>query len=107
LLPARVIAHHPAMPYKPPSLAHLQARPRVKTVTRGYGACWRKLRKMIAAERPAICVRCGHAGASATMHLDHVVPLARGGTNDPDNLQWLCGSCHSKKTANADGGFGR
>jgi 5-methylcytosine-specific restriction protein A len=41
------------------------------------------------------------------MHLDHVIPLAQGGTNDPDNLQWLCAGCHSRKTVEQDGGFGR
>jgi 5-methylcytosine-specific restriction endonuclease McrA len=41
------------------------------------------------------------------MHLDHVLPLAQGGTHDLANLQWLCASCHAKKTIEADGGLGR
>jgi len=29
--------------------------------------------------------------------LDHIVALTRGGTNWPNNLQWLCRSCNSRK----------
>jgi 5-methylcytosine-specific restriction endonuclease McrA len=33
------------------------------------------------------------------MHLDHIVPLADGGERlDPDNVRWLCHSCHSART---------
>ncbi len=38
--------------------------------------------------------------------VDHIVPLAAGGSNTIDNLQPLCRSCHSKKTVKEDGGFG-
>ena len=31
-------------------------------------------------------------------HIDHITPLAAGGTNDDDNLQILCKSCHLTKT---------
>jgi len=31
-------------------------------------------------------------------HVDHVVPLARGGSNGPDNLQILCPSCNCSKS---------
>ena len=30
--------------------------------------------------------------------IDHIIPLARGGTEDDDNLQALCPGCHRKKT---------
>ena len=31
-------------------------------------------------------------------HIDHIVPLANGGTNDDENLQVLCEPCHFEKT---------
>jgi 5-methylcytosine-specific restriction endonuclease McrA len=32
-------------------------------------------------------------------HIDHIVPLIRGGTNWPDNLQLLCPKCNMRKGA--------
>jgi 5-methylcytosine-specific restriction endonuclease McrA len=52
--------------------------------------------------RPRWC-KCGK---ELTSHLDHKIPRAQGGTDDPSNLQWLGARCHSKKTASTDGGFG-
>jgi len=40
------------------------------------------------------------------MHLDHRIPKAAGGTDDPANLQWVHRGCHSAKTNRHDGGFG-
>lgn len=42
------------------------------------------------------CLRCRSV---ASLTVDHVVPLALGGSNNPDNLQPLCRSCNSKKGA--------
>lgn len=33
-----------------------------------------------------------------SLHLDHVVALVDGGSNEDDNLQLLCGFCHKRKT---------
>jgi hypothetical protein len=35
----------------------------------------------------------------AIFHIDHIIPLHRGGTNDWTNLCALCLQCHGKKTA--------
>ena len=32
------------------------------------------------------------------MELDHIVPVAEGGTDGLDNLQWVCPSCHAEKS---------
>ena len=41
------------------------------------------------------CLRCV-SGRHA--HVDHVLPLDDGGTDDPLNLQVLCDECHGRKT---------
>lgn len=42
------------------------------------------------------CASCG-TSILTKRHLDHVVPLSRGGSNDIANLQWLCPSCNCSK----------
>ena len=44
------------------------------------------------------CRQCG-ARQEDGVHLevDHIVPVARGGTNDPYNLQTLCRACNQTK----------
>ncbi len=70
---------------------------------RGYDRNWQRLR-LIILHRDPICKACGQA---ASEDVDHIVPKAQGGTDDEANLQGLCASCHSRKTATEDGGFGR
>lgn len=51
------------------------------------------------------CVRCGKSPAtdSATiLHVDHIVPFARGGTSTAGNLQALCLSCNLGKGASIE-----
>lgn len=76
---------------------------------RGYGARWRKLRAMKLGADP-ICSDPYHQHPGqvvAATEVDHILPKARGGTDAWENLQSLCGSCHSHKTATQDGGWGR
>jgi 5-methylcytosine-specific restriction endonuclease McrA len=56
------------------------------------------------------CLRCGREDVKLTA--DHVVPVAKGGTSDIDNIQPLCYSCNSSKGAKTidyrpDAGIGR
>lgn len=42
---------------------------------------------------------CRTCGATEPLQVDHVYPLARGGTSALDNLQTLCGPCNRRKWA--------
>ena len=41
------------------------------------------------------CIRCG---AEEDLQFDHVIPVARGGGNAPENIQVLCGPCNRAKS---------
>jgi len=45
------------------------------------------------------CPRCGRAEPEITLTVDHVVPLAWGGSNDIGNIQPLCKACNAAKGA--------
>ncbi|MBZ9921665.1 HNH endonuclease [Mesorhizobium sp. BR1-1-7] len=46
------------------------------------------------------CVECGvSVRKRSNRHIDHIMPLALGGTNWPTNLQVLCPSCNQHKHA--------
>lgn len=60
------------------------------------GAAWRKLRESVLALEP-LCRHCKAMGVTAcATEIDHKDNNAA--NNDPDNLQALCKSCHSRKT---------
>jgi len=41
--------------------------------------------------------RCQACGTRRSIELDHVVPVAAGGSDDPSNLQWLCSKHNREK----------
>jgi len=41
------------------------------------------------------CVRCG---SKKELHIDHIIPVAKGGGNGEANVQILCQSCNLQKT---------
>lgn len=45
------------------------------------------------------CVYCGAGVDSVELTIDHVVPLSRGGANDPENLATACRSSNRAKGA--------
>lgn len=42
--------------------------------------------------------RCVTCGATADLHFDHIIPVAKGGGNSEENIQILCRSCNLKKS---------
>lgn len=67
---------------------------------------WGRLRKLVF-ERDLTCRSCGRSLACSSCGgplpgvgrtVDHIIPVALGGTNDPDNLQLLCLECNDRKT---------
>ena len=51
---------------------------------------WRAIK-----ERQHSC--CALCKAHRKLEVDHIVPLSRGGSNWPDNIQGLCRSCNARK----------
>jgi len=43
------------------------------------------------------CLRCGQQEPVIALTMDHVIPLARGGSHTIDNIQPLCARCNSTK----------
>lgn len=46
--------------------------------------------------------RCAYCDQADDLHLDHAIPLSRGGSNWPWNLQWLCAQHNVAKGAKTD-----
>ena len=46
-----------------------------------------------------ICQYCGSHPPKAILHVDHIVPVAKGGGNEMDNLVTSCDQCNSGKGA--------
>ena len=53
------------------------------------------------------CQSCGKTKLETQLTIDHIIPLARGGSNDISNLHTLCFTCNQKKTDNLDYRFRR
>lgn len=45
-----------------------------------------------------ICQYCGRSAPDVPLHVDHVVPVAGGGTDDPLNLITSCSECNGGKS---------
>lgn len=73
-------------------------RPALHQDKRLRGRPGQRLRQQVKSEEP-LCRECTAKGlVAATEEVDHIIPLADGGTNDRENMQGLCGACHRAKT---------
>ncbi|MDP4545915.1 HNH endonuclease [Psychrobacter faecalis] len=60
------------------------------------GRPWRRKRDEIFKRDKYTCQVCGRVGGE--LELDHILNVARGGTDDASNLQTICTACHKPKT---------
>lgn len=56
---------------------------------------WRKVRNLALRRDGFACVKCGSSGP---LEVDHIRPVAQGGSWELSNLQTLCSECHRLKT---------
>lgn len=88
--------------------AKRRERQRETSAQRGYNYKWQQASKGFLAKHP-LCSeheRCGEVVAAT--EVDHIVPHKGDMVLfwDRGNWQSLCHSCHSRKTASEDGGWG-
>lgn len=56
---------------------------------------WERLRRFIFDRDGYACTYCG--SADLPLHCDHVVPVSRGGSSEPENLTTACKPCNLSK----------
>lgn len=104
------------MPTAPPRPCHVPTCPALVTAAhpcptharssrwsssgRGSTRDWRARREWVRKEHGPWCRLCLGAGLHRFwVQVDHIVPVAEGGTDDYENLQGLCAAHHRAKTA--------
>ena len=61
-----------------------------------------EIKQELFGKQQGYCKACGENFRYEMFQVDHIVPKARGGTDDMDNLQLLCGPCNRTKHAKDD-----
>ena len=56
-------------------------------------------------DQGGLCVYCRSPLRSMSNHIDHIMPVIRGGTDARGNLQLLCSGCNLKKSDQTDAEF--
>lgn len=55
---------------------------------------WKRIRRRILKRDDYTCQRCGDVGNE----VNHIIAVSEGGTDDDENLETLCASCHQPET---------
>jgi 5-methylcytosine-specific restriction protein A len=55
------------------------------------------LRQTILVRDAYTCADCSRVVVGLAAHVDHILALKDGGTDDPANLATRCSSCHGRK----------
>jgi 5-methylcytosine-specific restriction endonuclease McrA len=80
--------------WRPNRLKHTHSKDPIHYLT----ADWRAKRERILVRDSFTCAVCHRVIGGKAAHVDHILPLDDGGTDDDANLQTLCSSCHGRKT---------
>lgn len=51
------------------------------------------------------CLLCGVSAKESVLHVDHIVPRSKKGSNEMENLQTLCWQCNNGKSNRDEGDF--
>ena len=74
---------------------------------RGYGSAWDRLRLVVLKRDNGLCQcnKCqgGKIRLTQANEVHHIVPKAKGGTDDLHNLQAINSECHKRETAKEQG----
>lgn len=75
---------------------------------RGYGSGWVRLRELILKRDRYLC-QCpdclgGKLRIREASEVDHILPKAKGGSDDPSNLRAVHPECHRRLTIRENGG---
>lgn len=81
-----------------PELVRLHVTNRRARLMASYGKLSRGIVERLLTLQRGRCVCCRN-DLGETYHLDHIMPLARGGLNTDKNVQLLCPSCNHRKHA--------
>lgn len=79
--------------------AYLARVPAIVRRRRGAQYAIEKLRSRVIARDGYICGICGDLVCPTELSVDHIIPIARGGTDDLTNLQVAHRVCNSRKGA--------
>lgn len=68
-----------------------------QTENREKGGDWDECRRNVISSHGYVCTYCDQEKEDRELHVDHIIPLSRGGTNHFLNLTLACASCNSSK----------
>jgi len=98
----KVLCEKNDLPFKNQTFMHVvkQLRSKYFDEITGRIKFTKEFKEMVLEKSKKKCAGCKCCLKAKKYDIDHIRPLANGGTNQIDNLQALCKSCHQDKTAN-------
>lgn len=80
-----------------PDIVSIQQHNRRSKIRAIDGTLSKNIRSVLWDIQKGRCVYCNIDLNEVTVHVDHIMPLALGGTNTDDNVQLTCAPCNYKK----------